>query len=257
MKNPMEQLFDFGRKNTATPVKSLIKIRFHSHSIELAYYNDHFDLQIGDVVYVSGKKAGEAGVVTSVTTKFRIHTSDYEKVLAKLDLTFHGSFTRVQDKMVCFDIAIQPDQFASWVTPPVEKQKDDAEPDEVISGEGYRIDLNDIGSCEDLTEAIYHRAVDYCAEGNVKYLYLQNGTGVAFVEGNKWYRVDFHYGSDGVITDLFCDCPYSNLCKHEVAVALTLRMLLKQPQMENATSFIALDRWLFWQLAARADAIDI
>lgn len=257
MKNPMEQLFDFGRKNTATPVKSLVKIRFHSHSIELAYYNDHFDLQIGDVVYVSGKKAGEAGVVTSVTTKFRIHTSDYEKVLAKLDLTFHGSFTRVQDKMVCFDIAIQPDQFASWVTPPVEKQKADAEPDEVISGEGYRIDLNDIGSCEDLTEAIYHRAVDYCAEGNVKYLYLQNGTGVAFVEGNKWYRVDFHYGSDGVITDLFCDCPYSNLCKHEVAVALTLRMLLKQPQMENATSFIALDRWLFWQLAARADAIDI
>ena len=29
MKNPMEQLLDFGRKHTAAPVKSLVKIRFH------------------------------------------------------------------------------------------------------------------------------------------------------------------------------------------------------------------------------------
>lgn len=50
---------------------------------------------------------------------------------------------------------------------------------------------------------------------------------------------------------------YSSLCKHEVAVALTLRMLLQQPQMENAGSFVALDRWLFWQLASRAETIDI
>lgn len=61
---------------TNTPVKSLVKIRFDSHSIPLAYYNDRFDLQEGDVVYVSGKLAGEPGVVISVTTKFRIHTSD-------------------------------------------------------------------------------------------------------------------------------------------------------------------------------------
>lgn len=56
MKQPLEQLFDFGRKQTPTPVKSLVKIRFHSHGIELAYYNDRFDLQPGDVVYVSGKR---------------------------------------------------------------------------------------------------------------------------------------------------------------------------------------------------------
>ena len=99
--------------------------------------------------------------------------------------------------------------------------------------------------------------MDYCAEGNVKYLYLHDGTGVAYVEGTKWYRVDFRYDGNGMITDLFCDCPYSSLCKHEVAVALTLRMLLQQPQMENAGSFVALDRWLFWQLASRAETIDI
>lgn len=66
----------------------------------LAYYNDRFDLNEGDVVYVSGKLADEPGVVVSVTTKFRIHTSDYERVLSLLDLTIHGSFSGVRDKMV-------------------------------------------------------------------------------------------------------------------------------------------------------------
>ena len=54
-----------------------------------------------------------------------------------------------------------------------------------------------------------------------------------------------------------CDCPYSDLCKHEVAVAITLRMLFKQPQFKLAGDFMALDRWLFWQLASRAETIDI
>ena len=113
-----------------TPVKSLVKVRFECHSMPLAYYNDRFDLQEGDVVYVSGKLAGEPGVVVSVTTKFRIHTSDYERVLSLLDLTIHGSFTGVRDKMVSFDqIAITPEQFAGWVTPPEDpkKKKDEDE----------------------------------------------------------------------------------------------------------------------------------
>lgn len=55
----------------------------------------------------------------------------------------------------------------------------------------------------------------------------------------------------------YCDCPYSDLCKHEVAVAITLRMLFKHPQFKNAGDFMALDRWVFWQLASRADSITI
>ena len=245
---------------TNTPVKSLVKIRFDSHSMPLAYYNDRFDLQEGDVVYVSGKLAGEPGVVISVTTKFRIHTSDYERVLALLDLTIHGSFTRVRDKMVSFDeIAITPEQFGCWVTPPEDpkKKKDEEEDeDEVISGEGYTIDINNIEACEDITSVIAERAVNYCSEGRVRYLCIQNGVGCAYVEGSKWYRVDFRF-SEGMMTDIYCDCPYSELCKHEVAVAITLKMLLKQPQFKNAGDFMALDRWLFWQLASRAETIDI
>ena len=109
---------------SVTPVKSLVKVRFECHSMPLAYYNDRFDLKEGDVVYVSGKLAGEPGVVVSVTTKFRIHISDYERVLSLLDLTIHGSFTGIRDKMVSFDqIAITPDQFGGWVTPPEDPKR--------------------------------------------------------------------------------------------------------------------------------------
>lgn len=243
---------------STTPVKSLASVRFDGHPTPLAYYNDRFDLQAGDVVYVSGKLAGNPGVVVSVTTKFRIHTSDYERVLSLLDLTIHGSFIRVQDKMVSFDLlAITPDQFGSWVTPPEDPKKKRAEgeeADEVISGEGYTIDIKNIEDCDDIAPSIAERAVHSCMEGRVRYLCVQDGVGRAYVEGTKWYRVDFRLRS-GMMTDIYCDCPYPELCKHEVAAALTLRMLFKQPQFKNAGDFMALDRCLFWQLAARADSI--
>ena len=180
-------------------------------------------------------------------------------MLSLLDLTIHGSFTGVRDKMVSFDqIAITPEQFGGWVTPPEEpkNRKDEEEEDEVISGEGYTIDINNIEDCEDITSAIAERAVDYCTEGRVRYLCVQNGVGRAYVEGSKWYRVDFHF-DNGMMTDIYCDCPYAELCKHEVAVALTLRMLVKQPQFKKVGDFMALDRWVFWQLASRADTITI
>lgn len=257
---------DCGAKTPAVPaaignstsVRSLAKVRFESCTVPLTFYNDRFALQEGDAVYVSGELAGEPGVVVSVTTRFRIHTSDYERVLARLNLTIHGSFTRVCDKMVSFgQLAITPEQFGSWVMPPEaveKKQEEDEEPDEVISGEGYAIDLNGIEHCEDIRSVIAERAVKYCREGCVRYLSLQNGKGCAYVKGTKWYRVDFCF-SDGMMTDIYCDCPYPELCKHEVAAAFTLRMLFEQPQFKDISDFMAMDHRAFWQLAARTDSI--
>lgn len=242
-----------------TPIKSLVQIRFPGSGRTLAYYNDRFSLSCGDAVYVSGKMAGSAGIVTDVSTKFRIHLADYEKVIALLDLTIHGDFVSVGDKMVSFgDQTITPSRFESWIIPPVDESKiiGDEDPDEVISGDGYSIDLEDIGGCDDLTQAILERALNYCQEGKVAYLAVQNGIGCAYVEGTKWYRVDFRC-ENGIITDLFCDCPYPYLCKHEVAVALTLRMLSANTKMEDGDHFVALDRWLFWKLASRSDSISL
>ena len=68
--------------------------------------------------------------------------------------------------------------------------------------------------------------------------------------------VDFHY-ENGLVTDLFCDCPYPCLCKHAVAVVLNLRMLSKQPEMRMDSDFVALDRFLFWKLASRSEKISV
>ena len=57
------------------------------------------------------------------------------------------------------------------------------------------------------------------------------------------------------MTDIYCDCPYPELCKHEVAAAFTLRMLFEQPQFKDISDFMAMDHRAFWQLAARTDSI--
>lgn len=237
-----------------TPVKSLVQVRFPDGR-KFAYYNDRFALNCGDAVYVSGKLSGMVGIVVEVTTKFRIHTSDYEKVLSRLDLAIHGSFIKVADKMVSQgNIAITPSRFESWVVPPTQKKTE--EEDEIISGEGYTIDLESIGTAEGMKQAILDRAVDYCAEGRVAYVSVRDGVGTAFIEGTKWYRVDFKL-ENGVMRDVFCDCPYAGLCKHEVAAATTLQVLMKQELITDFDHFVALDRDLFWKLVSRAEAITI
>lgn len=236
-------------------VSSLVRVRFRSGASAM-YYNSCFDLREGDVVYVGGKWAKEAGVVVAVNTKFRIHTADYERVLSLLDLSIHGTFARVGDKMVSFDpFALDAERFGAWITPPYDpRQEQDAPDDEVVSGEGYRIDLCAPEDCEDITPAVAARAVTYRNEGRVRYLSLYRGVGRAYVEGSRWYRVDFCC-RDGVMTDIFCDCPYPYLCKHETAVALTLRMLLRQPQMQSVEDFVAIDRQTFLALTAHANAV--
>ena len=239
------------------PVRSLVSVRFPSYCMPLTYYNDRFDLHEGDVVFVSGKLAGTPGTVAGVSTKFRIHTNDYEKVLSVLDLHVHGVFHRVGPRMVCSDLsALPPAQFESWVFPP--KAADaPAEEDDLVCGEGYCLDLSEPEACEDLRPVILERAVCYCEEGRVRYLSLQDGAGRAYVEGRRWYRVDFRYTPDGQMTDLFCDCPCPFLCKHEAAAALTLRALLQDARLTSGKAFFSLDEQSFRALAAYAETITL
>lgn len=245
-------------EETIVPRKSLVEIKFPGINKNLSYYNDQFLLREGDVVYVSGKLAGQPGQVVSVTTKFRIHTKDYERVLAKLDLTLHGSFTHVKSQMVCFGkIPLTPERFESWITPPADPQAPEEENDEVISGEGYVMDIYDLDACEDLRKIIWERGVNYYFDGNLKYLCVRNGVGTAFVKGEKWYRVDFTVDEGGLMTDIYCDCPYLGLCKHEASVVLALQILEKDTGYDFKTDFVALDRETFWQLVSMAEHITL
>ena len=49
-------------ENTA-PKRSVVEVHFPGRGIDLSYYNDKFDLKIGDLVYVDGKLEGKLGRV--------------------------------------------------------------------------------------------------------------------------------------------------------------------------------------------------
>ena len=59
------------------PKKSVVQVYFPSRGMNLAYYNDSFDLKVGDLVYVDGKLEGHRGQVTEVNYSFKIKLSDY------------------------------------------------------------------------------------------------------------------------------------------------------------------------------------
>ena len=251
-------------------VRSLVRVRFPGRCA-LTYYNERFDLQPGDMVYVSGKYAGWLGTVETVSTKFRIRRSDYETVLRRLDLSIHGTYSPAgPDYMLSQDSeAVTHEQLRDWVEAPENPEErlwyvsgetgapagyiEKAREDEIIVGEGWELSLGALADCPDVTEKILERGKKYAQEHRVKYLTLRRGTGSAWVKGGDWYELQFHLsGSD--VTELYCSCPYPGLCKHMVAALLTLKELLELPDLAAASDlpdFTALENEFFWSTLAR------
>ena len=234
----MKSILGFGRteEDTGTDVTiteeppaemprcSLVNVRFPGKNRTYSYYNDLFDLHEGDLVFVSGKLAGERGVVDSVNYRFKINPAAYQRVIGRIVISMKGTYAPILDKMISIDReAVAPETFRSWVMPPA----DDVEPTEYITGEGYSFDLEHFAECPEVEEAVLNRALDYCTEGRVCYLSVRDHVGTAFVEGTKWYQVDFRY-EDGYVRDMYCECPYPGLCKHCIAILITLREILKR-----------------------------
>lgn len=225
-----------------TPVRSLVKIHFASRNQTLDYYNDLFDLKEGDRVFVTGKLSGVCGRVISVSTKFRIKLSDYQKVISKADMKIGGTFKSIFDKMVSFDEgALPPERFRTWVLPP----KDENE--EIICGDGFEVDLENFERNEDIDHGVLARGVELCDKA--AYINVTNGKGIAYVHGTRWYEITFNI--DGCkVSDISCDCPYPYFCKHTVALLVILRAFYHQEGFGAKGSFTAIDRDLFWQSVA-------
>ena len=227
------------QKETERPVRSLVKVRFPELNRCCAYYNDQFDLKEGDMVFVSGKLACECGIVDTVNDKFKINLRDYERVIAHPEVQIHGTYLPLLDKMVSYDKeAVSPDTFRTWVRAPV---LDENEKPEYVLGGGYSFDLEHFTEDDDVDHVILQRALDYCNQGKVQYLSIRNGVGTAFVEGTKWYEINFRY-ENGFVSEMYCECPYSGLCKHNLAVLITLNELIKNTERID---FTALSRSIF------------
>lgn len=222
------------------PVRSVVKVWFDERHCAYDYYNDLFDLEKGDRVFVEGKLEGIPGVVVSVNTRFRIKLSDYKKIISKADMTITGRFVKVRDKMVSFDEkSLPPERFRLWVKPPINEE------DEIICGEGYEVSLSDFE--KEGEPAVLQRAINICNSGKVLYINITDGVGTAFVEGTMVYEINFFLEGD-TVSQLYCECPYQGFCKHICAVLANLRSILEDEKMNGRENFTALDTGYFWSI---------
>ena len=72
--------------------ESLVRVYFPQRGFDCTYYNNLFDLHVGDLVYVDGKLEGKRGKVIDVSYTFKIKLSDYKRVIAKIDTDIYGEF---------------------------------------------------------------------------------------------------------------------------------------------------------------------
>lgn len=201
--------------------KSLVQIRFPGKGMALTYFNDLFDLKVGDFVYVEGKLEGQLGRVTEVTYNFKIKLAEYKKVIAVVDTEVHGRFYMAGSHFVTFDPTTLPvSQAALWFKAPPK------EDDEIISStDDTTFRLDDLKSMN-VSASVAERGYEYYAENRVRYLCLHGAMGFAIVEGSENYTVEFEY-RDNEISHLICDCPCGYTCKHAFAAMLQLKETLE------------------------------
>ncbi|MGF6376483.1 hypothetical protein M2140_001556 [Clostridiales Family XIII bacterium PM5-7] len=234
------------------PKKSVVQVYFTSRHTSYAYYNDQFDLQVGDLVYVEGKLEGKQGRVVEVNYNFKIKISDYKRVIALVDTTITGELFMAGSHFVTYDEDTLPvRKIRNWFMAP------QGEEDDFVSGsdeESFPLDQLEEMS---ISAATAERGKDYYLENMVKFLSLDGTKGYAIVEGNEYYEVEFQY-RDGKISQLTCNCFCSHACKHQFAVMLQLRAILEfiekhdQKAYQETGYFSAMDKTTLFEYAIMA-----
>ena len=215
------------------PVKSVVQVRFPDANRTLSYYNDRFDLRVGDFVYVEGKLEGMRGQVLEVSRSFKIRLSDYKRVIGVADTRLSGRFYLAGSYFLTFSPKVLPYQQAlTWFKAPETKEEA-----YVTGEEGKGFDLEKPWEMN-VGKEIVERGKRYCQENRVSYLCLDHASGRAVVEGTRAYEVEFGYQpSGGIVTNMLCDCPCFYHCKHEVAVILQLQELLAKIEKSYASLY--------------------
>jgi len=203
---------------------SMVEVLFPGWSRALAYYNDQFDLQPRDMVYVDGKMEGKRGLVVSVNYAFKIDLNRYKRVIGMVDRTARGKFFTAGSHFISFDpTALPRKQVRSWFKPP------ETEEPYIVEGKDTKTTypLSDLSGLT-LVPGSVDAGKAYYEDDRVKYLSVEQGQGYALVEGNSdFYEVEFEH-QKGNVSNLICSCWCSAHCKHEVAVLFQLKDLLEK-----------------------------
>ncbi|MEF9921340.1 MAG: hypothetical protein RR313_00970 [Anaerovoracaceae bacterium] len=228
-------------------MNSVVKVGFMNDGREFPYYNNKFDLKVGDIVYVDGKQEGKAGIVLSVISHFKVSKDYYKMVIAKLDLDIKGKYFNIGPFMSSYSKeAVSPEQFASWIFPPKEKEE------EFYMSDGYTVTLEPIFEGIEIDDGVKTRGIDLFYDDCVKYICLDGNKGQAFIKGSKWYKLDFLY-EEGVIKNLLCECKYPGFCKHEVALCITIKnfaeeMMEKRKEKLGEQKIVAINNEIFYNI---------
>lgn len=236
--------------HTSEPRKSVVRVHFPARNMTLAYYNDRFDLQRGDLVFVDGKLEGLRGRVVDVTYNFKIKLSDYKRVIAVADTKVSGEFHLADSHFVTFDASTLPfSKVLTWFCAP-EKEDDEY----VSSYDDKTFDLEHLQEMG-VSSSVAERGHDYYMSNKVIYISVdENCMGRAIVEGSEPYVVEFDY-ENGLVSDLTCTCFCNYPCKHQFAAMLQLRETLDRimkhykEQYEENGYFAAISKPVFMNFA--------
>ena len=236
------------QKTEKTVRKCLVDVYFGNIGRTYTYFNDQFELKVGDVVFVDGKLEGERGRVAKINYSFKIKLSDYKRVIAVADTEVHGELFFAGSHFVSFDPQVIPaEKIRTWFRPPVK------EDEEFIAGtDGESFELEGLKGMK-INDTIFERGKDYYIENHVKYICLDGNRGYAIVSGSEAYEVEFEY-TEGKISNLLCNCFCNYNCKHEVAAMLQLQELLGiteknyAEQYERSGYFAAILKGVFFSI---------
>ena len=237
------------KRESIAPRKCIAEVYFSDRNITLSYYNDKFDLNCGDTVYVDGKMEGIRGCVTDVNYNFRIKVSDYKRIISVADTNVKGRFFFSGSHFITFDRkALPAEKVTTWFwAPPTEDEEI------VCSTDDSSFLLNDLSSMK-ISHAIADRGRDYYIRNKVRYICIDGKKGYAIISGSQTYEVDFEY-HNGEISKLTCSCFCSYNCKHEFATMLQLKDLLEiiskhhSAEYENTNYFAAIENCSFFSFA--------
>ena len=207
------------------PRASVVRVRFPK-GMAFSYYNEEFDLQEGDRVYVEGKFAGECGRVVEVSHNFKIKRSEYKRVIAKLDTAVTGDLYFAESYLLSFERGtLPPAQCEPWFCAP------ESEEDEYLVGAGGEAFA--LEECERVFRSVLDGRLD---DYGVPYLALDGTKGRAVVEGSRNYAVEFTY-QNGEVSGLVCPCFETGVCYHQAAAMLVLRELLRYIEEHYAAQY--------------------
>ena len=208
-------------KGVTNPKKSVVQVYFPHRGTGWAYYNDQFDLKVGDYVYVEGKLEGYRGQVTEVNYSFKIKLSDYKKVIAVIDTNVVGDVYLAGSHVVSFDKNALPfSKVRTWYNAPGNE-----EDYEIGNDDSFSFPLDDLTKMN-VSHAVASCGGNYYAENRVVFIEVNGAIGRAIVEGSENYEIEFNY-SEGEISNLKCSCFCGYTCKHEFAAMLQLQESLK------------------------------